>query len=89
MLRYSTVKLRAWKRGLAQTDWLAERFQLRLHRTEHLLLGLVREGEGVAAKSLAEPRLDLLECGMRLTTLLARDRIVLARLVSHHVLKSG
>ena len=61
--------------SLAQEE--AQRFQHNYIGTEHLLLGLVREGEGVAAKVLQNLGLDLLGVRDAVDNIIGRgDRIV-------------
>jgi len=59
----------------------AERFQHSYIGTEHLLLGLVREGEGVAAKVLANLGVELNKVRSAIESLIGRgDRIVLGEI---------
>jgi len=61
---------------LAQEE--AQRFQHNYIGTEHLMLGLVREGEGVAAKVLASLGVDLEQVRRAVEDIIGRgDRIVL------------
>ncbi len=62
--------------SLAQEE--AQRFQHNYIGTEHLLLGVVREGEGVAAKVLANLGVDLLQVRRAVEHIIGRgDRIIL------------
>src|SRR5581483_7367079 len=62
--------------SLAQEE--AQRFQHNYIGTEHLLLGLVREGEGVAAKVLANLGVELNKVRSAVEFIIGRrDRIVL------------
>src|SRR5450432_967513 len=62
--------------SLAQEE--AQRFQHNYIGTEHLLLGLVREGEGVAAKILANLGVELNKVRSTVKFVIGRgDRIVL------------
>jgi ATP-dependent Clp protease ATP-binding subunit ClpC len=61
--------------SLAQEE--AQRFQHNYIGTEHLLLGLVREGEGVAAKVLHDLGVDLQKVSSSVEEIIGRgDRIV-------------
>lgn len=61
--------------SLAQEE--AQRFQHNYIGTEHLLLGLVREGEGVAAKVLHDLGVDLQKVRSSVEDIIGRgDRIV-------------
>ncbi len=61
--------------NLAQEE--AQRFQHNYIGTEHLLLGLVREGEGVAARVLADLGVELHEIRSAVEAIIGRgDRIV-------------
>lgn len=68
--------------NLAQEE--AQRFQHNYIGTEHLLLGLVREGEGVAAKVLANLGVELHEVRAAVEAIIGRgdhgDRIVLGEI---------
>ena len=65
--------------SLAQEE--AQRFQHRYIGTEHLLLGLVREGEGVAARVLADFGVELDKVRRALEFIVGRgDRIVLGEI---------
>src|SRR3989475_2600343 len=64
---------------LAQED--AQRFQHNYKGTEHLLLGLVREGEGVAAKVLSNLGVELNKVRSAVEFIIGRgDRIVLGEI---------
>ena len=64
--------------SLAQEE--AQRFQHDYIGTEHLLLGLVREGEGVAAKVLSNLGVDLTKVRSSIEFIIGRgDRIVLGK----------
>jgi ATP-dependent Clp protease ATP-binding subunit ClpC len=64
---------------LAQEE--AQRFQHNYIGTEHLLLGLVREGEGVAAKVLTSLGVDLKMVRKAVEDIIGRgDRIVLGEI---------
>src|SRR5437588_8608092 len=59
----------------------AQRFQHNYIGTEHLLLGLVREGEGVAAKVLLKLGIELNRVRSRVEFIIGRgDRIVLGEI---------
>ena len=75
--RYDKFTERARKvLSLAQEE--AQRFQHNYIGTEHLLLGLVREGEGVAAKVLSNLGVDLNKVRSTIEFIVGRgDRIVL------------
>lgn len=65
--------------SLAQEE--AQRFQHNYIGTEHLLLGLVREGEGVAAKVLSNLGVELNEVRSTVESIIGRgDRIVLGEI---------
>ncbi len=65
--------------NLAQEE--AQRFQHNYIGTEHLLLGLVREGEGVAAKVLANLGVELNKVRSAVEFIIGRgDRIVLGQI---------
>src|SRR6516165_2158890 len=65
--------------SLAQEE--AQRFQHNYIGTEHLLLGLVREGEGVAAKVLANLGIELDKVRRAVEFIIGRgDRIVLGEI---------
>src|SRR2546429_5265014 len=65
--------------SLAQEE--AERLQHNYIGTEHLLLGLVREGEGVGAKVLANLGVELNKVRSAIESLIGRgDRIVLGEI---------
>jgi ATP-dependent Clp protease ATP-binding subunit ClpC len=65
--------------SLAQEE--AQRFQHNYIGTEHLLLGLVREGEGVAAKVLARLGVDLEMVRKKVEDIIGRgDRVVLGEI---------
>src|SRR5947209_7095597 len=65
--------------SLAQEE--AQRFQHNYIGTEHLLLGLVREGEGVAAKVLANLGVELHKVRSSVEFIIGRgDRIVLGEI---------
>src|SRR5579875_1172978 len=65
--------------SLAQEE--AQRFQHNYIGTEHLLLGLVREGEGVAAKVLANLGVELNKVRSAVEFIIGRgDRIVLGEI---------
>jgi len=65
--------------GLAQEE--AQRFQHNYIGTEHLLLGLVREGEGVAAKVLSNLGVELNQVRYAVEAIIGRgDRIVLGEI---------
>ena len=65
--------------SLAQEE--AQRFQHYYIGTEHLLLGLVREGEGVAAKVLASLDIDLDMIRKKVEEIIGRgDRVVLGEI---------
>lgn len=65
--------------SLAQEE--AQRFQHNYIGTEHLLLGLVREGEGVAAKVLQNMGLELSQVRQAVEFIIGRgDRIVLGEI---------
>ncbi len=65
--------------SLAQEE--AQRFQHDYIGTEHLLLGLVREGEGVAAKVLSNLGVDLTKVRSSIEFIIGRgDRIVLGQI---------
>jgi ATP-dependent Clp protease ATP-binding subunit ClpC len=65
--------------SLAQEE--AQRFQHNYIGTEHLLLGLVREGEGVAAKVLTSLDVDLEKVRKAVEDIIGRgDRIVLGEI---------
>ncbi len=65
--------------SLAQEE--AQRFQHNYIGTEHLLLGLVREGEGVAAKVLANLGVELNKVRSAIEFIIGRgDRIVLGEI---------
>src|SRR6266568_4352042 len=70
--------------SLAQEE--AQRFQHNYIGTEHLLLGLVREGEGVAAKVLNNLGVDLNKVRSTVEFIIGRgDRIVLGEIgLTHH-----
>src|SRR5258708_12679272 len=62
--------------SLAQEE--AQRFNHNYIGTEHLLLGLVREGDGVAAKVLSNLGVDLAQVRATVELIMGRgDRIVL------------
>src|SRR4030081_569599 len=64
---------------LAQEE--AQRFNHHYIGTEHLLLGLVREGEGVAAKVLSNLGMDLTKVRSTIEFIIGRgDRIVLGEI---------
>ena len=66
----------------------AQRFQHDYIGTEHLLLGLVREGEGVAAKVLSNLGVELNKVRDAVEFIVGRgDRIVLGELASPHTPK--
>src|SRR5260370_27433034 len=75
--RFDTFTERARKvLSLAQEE--AQRFQHPYIGTEHLLLGLVREGEGVAAKVLSNLGVELNKVRSTIEFTIGRgDRIVL------------
>jgi ATP-dependent Clp protease ATP-binding subunit ClpC len=59
----------------------AQRFQHNYIGTEHLLLGLVREGEGVAAKTLSMMGVELSKVRNAVEFIIGHgDRIVLAEI---------
>ena len=65
--------------SLAQEE--AQRFQHNYIGTEHLLLGLVREGEGVAAKVLSNLGVELNKVRSAVEFIIGRgDRIVLGEI---------
>ncbi len=65
--------------SLAQEE--AQRFQHNYIGTEHLLLGLVREGEGVAAKVLSNLGVDLEKVRKAVEDIIGRgDRVVLGEI---------
>jgi ATP-dependent Clp protease ATP-binding subunit ClpC len=65
--------------SLAQEE--AQRFQHNYIGTEHLLLGLVREGEGVAAKVLEDLGVELIQVRSAVEFIINRgDRIVLGEI---------
>src|SRR2546428_8362085 len=65
--------------SLAQEE--AQRFQHNYIGTEHLLLGLVREGEGVAAKVLSNLGVELNKVRSAVEEIIGRgDRIVLGEI---------
>ena len=65
--------------SLAQEE--AQRFQHNYIGTEHLLLGLVREGEGVAAKVLSQLGVELNQVRNKVEFIIGRgDRIVLGEI---------
>src|SRR6266550_3099601 len=65
--------------SLAQEE--AQRFQHNYIGTEHLLLGLVREGEGVAAKVLSNLGIELYRVRNAVEFIIGRgDRIVLGEI---------
>ncbi len=65
--------------SLAQDE--AQRFNHNYIGTEHILLGLVREGDGVAAKVLASLGVGLQEARQRVEFIIGRgDRIVLGEI---------
>src|SRR6267154_5357178 len=65
--------------SLAQEE--AQRFQHNYIGTEHLLLGLVRQGEGVAAKVLSNLGVDLNKVRNAVEHIIGRgDRIVLGEI---------
>jgi ATP-dependent Clp protease ATP-binding subunit ClpC len=65
--------------SLAQEE--AQRFQHNYIGTEHLLLGLVREGEGVAAKVLNKLGIELVKVRESVEFIIGRgDRIVLGEI---------
>ncbi len=65
--------------SLAQEE--AQRFQHNYIGTEHLLLGLVREGEGVAAKVLEDLGVELIQVRSAVESVIGRgDRIVLGEI---------
>ncbi|HEY7126500.1 MAG TPA: Clp protease N-terminal domain-containing protein [Ktedonobacterales bacterium] len=65
--------------SLAQEE--AQRFNHNYIGTEHLLLGLVREGEGVAARVLAELGVELQAVRQKVEEIIGRgDRIVLGEI---------
>jgi hypothetical protein len=65
--------------SLAQEE--AQRFNHNFIGTEHLLLGLVREGDGVAAKVLAQMGVELPQVRRRVEFIIGRgDRIVLGEI---------
>src|SRR6266581_3973196 len=65
--------------GLAQEE--AQRFQHNYIGTEHLLLGLIREGEGVAAKVLSNLGVELNQVREAVEAMIGRgDRIVLGEI---------
>src|SRR6516162_6297316 len=65
--------------SLAQDE--AQRFNHNYIGTEHLLLGLVREGDGVAAKVLSTLGLELDDIRRRVEFIMGRgDRIVLGEI---------
>jgi ATP-dependent Clp protease ATP-binding subunit ClpA len=65
--------------SLAQDE--AQRFNHNYIGTEHLLLGLVREGDGVAAKVLSNLGVDLAQARERVELLIGRgDRVVLGEI---------
>jgi ATP-dependent Clp protease ATP-binding subunit ClpC len=65
--------------SLAQEE--AQRFQHNYIGTEHLLLGLVREGDGVAAKVLSNLGVDLNKVRSAVEDIIGRgDRIVLGEI---------
>jgi ATP-dependent Clp protease ATP-binding subunit ClpC len=65
--------------SLAQEE--AQRFQHNYIGTEHLLLGLVREGDGVAAKVLTSLDIDLEMVRKKVEEIIGRgDRIVLGEI---------
>src|SRR5438067_2875834 len=69
--------------SLAQEE--AQRFQHNYIGTEHLLLGLVREGEGVAAKVLRDLGVDLQKVRSAVEFIIGRgDRIVLGEIGLTH-----
>src|SRR5438132_5712883 len=78
--RYEKFNERASKvLSLAQEE--AQRFQHDYIGTEHLLLGLVREGEGVAAKVLSNLGVELKEVRNAVEAMIGRgDPIVLGEL---------
>ncbi len=78
--RYDKFTERARKvLSLAQEE--AQRFQHPYIDTEHLLLGLVREGEGVAAKVLSNLGVDLTKVRSTVEFIVGHgDRIVLSEI---------
>src|SRR5262245_47577923 len=65
--------------SLAQDE--AQRFHHNYIGTEHLLLGLVREGEGVAARALASSGLELTRVRAAVEALIGRgDRLVMGEI---------
>jgi ATP-dependent Clp protease ATP-binding subunit ClpC len=78
--RYDKFTERARKvLSLAQEE--AQRFQHPYIDTEHLLLGLVREGEGVAAKVLSNLGVDLTKVRSTVEFMIGRgERIVLGEI---------
>jgi bifunctional DNase/RNase/tRNA A-37 threonylcarbamoyl transferase component Bud32 len=78
--RFDTFTERARKvLSLAQEE--AQRFQHNYIGTEHLLLGLVREGEGVAAKVLSNLGVELNKVWSAVEFIIGRgDRIVLGEI---------
>src|SRR5438128_8273722 len=65
--------------GLAQEE--AQRLQHNYIGTEHLLLGLVREGEGVAAKVLRNLGVDLNEARSAVEAIIGRgNRVVIGEI---------
>ena len=65
--------------SLAQEE--AQRFQHNYIGTEHLLLGLVREGEGVAAKVLEDLGVELIQVRSAVEFIINRgDRIVVGEI---------
>src|ERR1700731_2089678 len=78
--RFSRFTTRARKvLTLAQKE--AQRLQHNYIGTEHLLLGLVREGEGVAAKALTSRGVDLEKVRSAVESIIGRGgRVVLGEI---------
>ncbi len=69
------------KKALSFAQEEAQRFQHNYIGTEHLLLGLVREGEGVAAKVLSNLGVELNKVRSTVEFIIGRgDRIVLGEI---------
>lgn len=69
------------KRVLSLAQEEAQRFQHNYIGTEHLLLGLVREGEGIAAKVLSSLGVELTRVRTSVEFIIGRgDRIVLGEI---------
>src|SRR5213080_4888594 len=69
------------RKALSSAEEEAQRFQHHYIGTEHLLLGLVRQEEGVAAKVLHDLGVDLLKVRSAVEFIIGRgDRIVLGEI---------